>query len=97
MWQRMQSNSGEPFRRFGVYSMSGPDGETDIMPRFERGVPGSTPGRGALRKGYPMGDGNRLEAGRALTRPCGFNSRSFRWANSPFDGVCGVMGKHATL
>ena len=24
----------------------GPDGETDIMPRFERGVPGSTPGRG---------------------------------------------------
>src|SRR3954470_22823205 len=23
-----------------------PGGETDIMPRFERGVPGSTPGRG---------------------------------------------------
>jgi hypothetical protein len=25
----------------------GPDGETDIIPRFERGVPGSSPGRGA--------------------------------------------------
>src|SRR5262249_12022630 len=28
-------------------SAIGPDGETDIMPRFERDVPGSTPGRGA--------------------------------------------------
>ena len=25
-----------------------------------------------------MGDGNRLEAGRACIVPCGFNSRSFR-------------------
>jgi hypothetical protein len=34
------------------------------------------------RKGYPMGDGSRLETGGALTRPCGFNSRSFRWNDS---------------
>ena len=29
-------------------------------------------------KGHPIGDGNRLEAGRACRVPCGFNSRSFR-------------------
>lgn len=28
-----------------------PGGETDIMPRFERGVPGSTPGRGTVMHG----------------------------------------------
>ena len=27
------------------------DGETEIMPRFERGVPGSNPGRAAFRAG----------------------------------------------
>ena len=26
----------------------------------------------------PIGDGNRLEAGRAVTLPCGFDSHSFR-------------------
>ena len=32
------------------------------------------------RKGYPIGDGTRLETGRAFSMvPCGFNSRSFRW------------------
>ena len=36
------------------------------------------PGLLDIRKGFPMGDGTRLEAGGALTRPCGFNSRSFR-------------------
>jgi hypothetical protein len=44
-----------------------PDGETEIIPRFERGVPGSNPGRGMLViddwKGYPIGDGTRLERG----------------------------------
>lgn len=101
-----------------------PDGETDIISRFERDVPGSIPGRGAVRNGpvvqrpgypldvgkiggstppgtivwecgsvrewpllahactltltqermgYPMGDGNRLEAGRALTGLAGSN------------------------
>ena len=48
----------------------GPDSEMEIIPRFYRGVPGSSPGRGAYmrreRKGYPTGDGNRLEAGRAI-------------------------------
>ena len=47
-----------------------PDGEMEIIPRFYRGVPGSSPGRGAYlkreRKGYPTGDGNRLETGRAV-------------------------------
>ena len=42
-----------------------------------------------LRKGNPNGDGNRLEAGRALFKvPCGFNSRSIRsrmvkWKSRP--------------
>ena len=41
------------------------DGETDIMSRFEREVPGSNPGRAAVdrRKGNPIGDGNRFEPG----------------------------------
>ena len=32
----------------------------------------------ALRKGKPIGDGSRLESGRALRLPCEFDSRSFR-------------------
>ena len=32
----------------------------------------------ALRKGKPIGDGSRLESGRALTLPSEFDSRSFR-------------------
>ena len=41
------------------------DGETDIMSRFEREVPGSNPGRAAvdIRKGNPIGEGNRFEPG----------------------------------
>ena len=42
----------------------------EITPRFYRGVSGSSPDRGAYmrreRKGYPRGDGNRLETGRAV-------------------------------
>ncbi len=50
-----------------------------IMARFERVVPGSSPGRGIvlvqvcgcavflIRKGKPTGDGNRLENGRAMS------------------------------
>jgi hypothetical protein len=33
--------------RFAASGEEHPDGETEIMPRFERDVPGSTPGRGA--------------------------------------------------
>ena len=41
------------------------DGETDIMSRFEREVPGSNPGRATvdIRKRNPSGDGNRFEPG----------------------------------
>ncbi len=41
---------GSPIRRGGFDSLTFrccPDGETDIMPRFERGVAGSIPARGA--------------------------------------------------
>lgn len=31
-----------------------------------------------IRKSYPIGDGSRLEAGRAHAVLCGFNSRLFR-------------------
>ena len=43
------------------------DGETDIMSRFEREVPGSNPGRAAddTWKDNPIGDGNRFEPGGA--------------------------------
>ena len=52
-----------------------PDGETEIIPRFYRGVPGSNPGRAAGRYGRATptnlrsvpGDGTRLEAGRAMS------------------------------
>ena len=50
-----------------------PDGETEITPGFYPGIPGSNPGWAnvCLRKGHPIGDGNRLEAGRTLKRLAG--------------------------
>ena len=39
-----------PFGEYGFKSLAfrfGPDGEMEIIPRFYRGVPGSSPGRGA--------------------------------------------------
>ena len=68
----MRDEGSNPLPSAGV-AMGGvcPDGEMEIIPRFYRGVPGSSPGRGAYmrreRKGYPTGDGNRLEAGRAYS------------------------------
>ena len=42
----------------------------EIIPRFERGVPGSSPGRGVLGgvsgKGQPIGDGKPGPVARAL-------------------------------
>ena len=91
-----QEDAGFACRKSGCESPAvhcRPGGETEIIPRFERGVPGSTPGRGAEetvpsfswqdtpvtwgrsvvrahpglltrgRRGYPIGDGGRLEAG----------------------------------
>ena len=49
------------------------------------------PGLLEFRKGYPMGDGNRLEAGGALIRPCGFNSRSFRSILDRLDSSPGAL------
>jgi hypothetical protein len=58
-----------------------PDGETEIIPRFERGVPGSSPGRGmtsSATEGPP--DRRRDPPGtRASEQPCGFESRPFRF------------------
>ena len=41
-----------PFGEYGFESLAfrfGPDGEMEIIPRFYRGVPGSSPGRGIDR------------------------------------------------
>src|SRR4051812_46176828 len=60
----------------GKIGGSSPPGTTVwlVVPRFIGAVFG--------RVSRP-GNGNRLEAGRALTLPCGFNSRSFRSGSSP--------------
>src|SRR5205823_5311623 len=40
---------GIPQSEFRIPQSRHPGGETDITPRFERGVPGSSPGRGTER------------------------------------------------
>src|SRR4051812_2138537 len=56
-----------------------PDGETDITSRFERAVPGSTPGRGIVGETEGLPDWVTGPGWKPVERkPCGFNSRSFR-------------------
>src|SRR6516162_11560850 len=70
-----------------------PDGEMDIIPRFERDVAGSTPARGTdKRKGYPIrltGPGWKPDEphGLAGSTPAPSADRWCLWCNGP----------HATL
>lgn len=59
----------------GVRRDRSPDGETEITPRFYRGIPGSNPGRGA-------GGGGCDPVREALLEECG-NGGSSRWVTGP--------------
>ena len=58
-----------------------------IIPRFERGVPGSNPGRGTIASPVVQRAGHSRDMGKiAGSNPAGTT-----------DGVCGVAVLHATL